>query len=768
VHRNRNHLKLNNFNLKTLMAITRTASLYLNGVDPSQPVFLSPDSNVLARGIAGTSGDKFTLSLFWVTATGSSPTYDLPAVGDTIIFAAKKRPSDTDLVFLTTTWTRESTHLEGTLDLGVADSFWDSPAQAQKTITANVEVRNAGNTSRLTWSFALTLTRQVYGGETAPGTLVPYLDETAARGIFVAFDAAQTLTSEEQTQAIENLGLDGSVTSDGARFGASGDPYTLIGNQATLPSIQSWHKVSGEAVADITHLGALTLGCSDDPGPGGLDGSITLKDQTGATVVFLSAEAGVSSYFASGAISFLDTGLASFAGGWITMNADGGAKFATGDLTISSTGVLTLGVAGTRVGTAEFKNATSGAITLQPVAGALGTVTLSLPAATDTLVGKATTDTLTNKTMTGVTISGGALVISGNISAAAWTTNGVRIKGTPGTLTDTSSSGTVATAYTDVLGGNTIAASSATTFTNYVTQYVKDPVAGTNVTLTNKWACGGDSARFGTSNQVTISTGGVMTLTAAAVLGTPASGTLTNCTGLTVAGGGTGAVNAALARVNLGVSRMTQVSGGDASWVTATISGAVASNTYNQGSRLIQIAASTAGFGRAVFSNSNACNLLSGTRTQVDYSRSFRVVLRMLVGISLDATSAVTFMMASPATPGAHDLAEKGLALQFYGNGASAALVRVQAHNGSSATSSSTAAWTVGSDTFFDFELVWLTGVGLYLYVDGVLTCSLTTGLPTGLGTAASTAPAMLVQNPVGGASGAVGRLISLTYASIY
>jgi hypothetical protein len=38
-----------------------------------------------------------------------------------------------------------------------------------------------------------------------------------------------------------------------------------------------------------------------------------------------------------------------------------------------------------------------------------GTTTLTLPAATDTLVGKATTDTLTNKTLTSPTITGGAL-----------------------------------------------------------------------------------------------------------------------------------------------------------------------------------------------------------------------------------------------------------------------------------------------------------------------------------------------------------------------
>ena len=100
--------------------------------------------------------------------------------------------------------------------------------------------------------------------------------------------------------------------------------------------------------------------------------------------------------------------------------------------------------------------------------------------------------TVTSLTTTG-TVQGARFNIAGNVSAAAWTTNGLRFYGTPGTLTDTTSSGTVAAAYTNKLGGNTIAASNSTTFTAYCSLYVSDPVAGSNVTITNKYAIGCDS-----------------------------------------------------------------------------------------------------------------------------------------------------------------------------------------------------------------------------------------------------------------------------------
>lgn len=116
----------------------------------------------------------------------------------------------------------------------------------------------------------------------------------------------------------------------------------------------------------------------------------------------------------------------------------------------------------------------------------------------------------------GVTLSSSALSFSGNISAAAWggatvaSITGVRYKGAAASFTDTTSSGTVVIAATNIFGVGTILASSATTYTNYFNTYFADPVASTNVTMTNKWALGADSLKVGTTGFVTISTAGAL------------------------------------------------------------------------------------------------------------------------------------------------------------------------------------------------------------------------------------------------------------------
>lgn len=94
-----------------------------------------------------------------------------------------------------------------------------------------------------------------------------------------------------------------------------------------------------------------------------------------------------------------------------------------------------------------------------------------------------------NMTMaSGTTFLSPQIMLSGNISSAAWTTSGIGLAAVARTITDTSSSGTVAAAYTNVLGGNTIAASNSTTFTDYASLFLNTPSAGTNVTITNSFS----------------------------------------------------------------------------------------------------------------------------------------------------------------------------------------------------------------------------------------------------------------------------------------
>ncbi|MDE1868075.1 MAG: hypothetical protein KGI08_10265, partial [Thaumarchaeota archaeon] len=167
------------------------------------------------------------------------------------------------------------------------------------------------------------------------------------------------------------------------------------------------------------------------------------------------------------------------------------------------TSVVTLGVAGASVGSVAFNNTTSGTITLSPVTGALGTVTLSLPAATDTLIGKATTDTLTNKTLD-----------------TAGTGNVLKINGTQ--VSAVTGTGSVVLATSPTLVTPTLGVASATTI-NKVT--LTTPATGSTLTIadgktltasnTMTFAAGADGQTwtFPSSSDTVVTLGAAQTLT---------------------------------------------------------------------------------------------------------------------------------------------------------------------------------------------------------------------------------------------------------------
>ena len=236
---------------------------------------------------------------------------------------------------------------------------------------------------------------------------------------------------------------------------------------------------------------------------------------------------------------------------------DGGAPCGTGSGSVTAVTVTTAnGVSATvaNQGTTPALTFTLGAITPSSVNGntittgtgtlTLGAVTLNAgaggtlgsnaftstayaPIASPTFTGTVTMPDTSSFTSSATTLNSPVSVVStsfglsGNISAAL-TTNGTRYKNAAATITDsTTAAGTVASAYTDVWGGNTIATGgNAITVTNYFGSFFKAPIAGTGITFTNKSALGADTVSIGGAAQST---------NALAVTGTSAfAGVITN------------------------------------------------------------------------------------------------------------------------------------------------------------------------------------------------------------------------------------------------
>lgn len=205
----------------------------------------------------------------------------------------------------------------------------------------------------------------------------------------------------------------------------------------------------------------------------------------------------------------------------------------------------------TAIGNLQCSGSSSGTTTVQASATASGTLTL--PAATDTLVGKATTDTLTNKTFD-TAGTGNVFKINGT-AVSAVTGTGSAVLATGPTIANATLSSATADKSTGLVfaglttGFTVLRALNTATGTLYLPA-ADDTLVGkaTTDTFTNKTfdtAGTGNSFKInGTAVSAVTGTGSVVlstspTLTTPA-LGTPSSGTLTSCTGLPISTGVSG------------------------------------------------------------------------------------------------------------------------------------------------------------------------------------------------------------------------------------
>ena len=238
-------------------------------------------------------------------------------------------------------------------------------------------------------------------------------------------------------------------------------PIPLAGQQDYILTASGWVPNGGGGSGTVTSVDASggSTGMSFTGGPVTTNGVLTL----GGTLNVGSGGTGITTVPVNGAL-LIGNGT-NYTSRNLTAGTGIGVANAAGSITVSNSAPMTYPAAG-------IANSTGSAWGTSYTTTGSGTVAVLAA----------------SPTITGTYTFGGTAV-----SAAAWTTNGIGLIQSATTYTDTTSTGTVANAYVNKFGAQTVAASSAVTYTSLVGTWYSYPAAGTNVTIGSNWALGADS-----------------------------------------------------------------------------------------------------------------------------------------------------------------------------------------------------------------------------------------------------------------------------------
>ena len=393
-------------------------------------------------------------------------------------------------------------HLSGAGYTDVANYIYSHIVELGQT-TLPISTNNAAYTISRATQFALggpvTFNNSLYGPNTIAGLQV-INNANIESGLFTTADVGTTTTTA--SGAINNTNNNITITV------GSTSGWPVIGYLKTpeqYPEYMAYSVQSGTSL-NITSRGVFGTTAASHSGVVTISYALDIKYSTTAAYPFFSVWSDGSSY-SSGSTS---VGAAGSQVSYTPTSLQTPFIYSTGS------NILLENAANTGFGLLQLGGTTSSFPAIKRNGTALNLVLADNSAAAS---------------ITAASGSFSNLIESGNLAASSWTTNGIRNSFAPADYNDTSSSGTVAAAYTDLFGAGTITAGSATTYTNYYGSYFQAPIASVNVTFTHSYALGADSI-----NATTIYQGGTAIASTFAPLASPTFTGTFNVNGISGAG----------------------------------------------------------------------------------------------------------------------------------------------------------------------------------------------------------------------------------------